>query len=334
MTSKTQDPHFEVRPSLITGDTADVYLHRTQRILRNEGMNPTVVMEFSVSRSAVFCGSQEVKAVLERVTSEGNREVWAMEEGESVEEGEVCLSIRAPYSSFGLYETAICGILAQSTGWATGARRLITPAHGIPVFCVGAHNVHPSVAPILDYASVVGGCENGSTVLGSKMVGASPIASVSGALVQLFGDPVAAMAAYDRSMAPDVPRVGYVDPRRDVVAQTIEVATLMKDHLDAIRLARVPGGIPVPLAVIQEVRSRLDALDFEHVRIVLSGDLTPERITKLIVGKAPIDAFHDSGYIALSIPIPFRPAIRTISDREVPQESPPPAPNPRLMRFL
>lgn len=334
MTSKTKDPHFEVRPSLITGDTADVYLHRTQRVLRNEGMNPTVVMEFSVSRTAVFCGSQEVKAVLEKVTSEGNREVWAMEEGESVQEGEVCLSIRAPYSSFGLYETAICGILAHSTGWATGARELIAPANGIPVFCVGAHNVHPSVAPILDYAAVTGGCENGSTVLGTKLVGSSPIASVSGALVQLFGDPVNAMAAYDRSMAPDVPRVGYVDPRGDIVAQTIEVATLMKDHLDAIRLARIPGGMPVPLTIIQEVRNRLDALKFEHVRIVLSGDLTPERIRELVSGKAPVDAFHDSGYIASSVPIPFRPAIRTISDRKVPQESVPPAPNPRLMRFL
>ena len=43
------NPSFEVRPSVITGDTADVYLHRTQRILRNEGLNPTVVMEFAAA---------------------------------------------------------------------------------------------------------------------------------------------------------------------------------------------------------------------------------------------------------------------------------------------
>ena len=287
MTAGGRNPHFEVRPSLITGDTADVYLHRTQRILRNEGLNPVVVMEFSASRQAVACGCQEVRAVLERVTSESNREVSAVEEGEEVAGGEVCLSIRAPYSSFGLYETAICGILANSTGWATAAHELTQAAHGIPVVCVGAHNVHPSVAPIMDYAAVVGGCENGSTVLGSKMAGKSPIATVSGALLQLIGDPVKAAAAFDRSVAPDVPRVGYVDPRGDVVAQAVEVARLMNDHLDAIRLARVPGRRPIPIEVIKEVRNRLDELDFKRVQLVLSGEMTPEHIRQFVDAGRP-----------------------------------------------
>ena len=334
MTISGRNPHFEVRPSLITGDTADVYLHRTQRILRNEGLNPIVVMEFSASRRAVVCGSQEVRALLERVTSESNREVSAVEEGEDVAAGEVCLSIRAPYSSFGLYETAICGILANSTGWATAARELAQAANGVPVVCVGAHNIHPSVAPIMDYAAVVGGCDNGSTVLGSKMAGKSPIATVSGALLQLIGDPVKAAAAFDRSVAPEVPRVGYVDPRSDVIAQAVEMVTLMNGHLDAIRLARVPGGKPVPLEVIKEVRSRLDELDFKHVQLVLSGEMTPEHIRHLVQGGGPIDVFHDTSYIPSAAPVPFRANIRIISNRIVPQESEPPAPNPHLMRLL
>ena len=91
MTISSHNPTFEVRPSVITGDTADVYLHRTLRILRNEGLNPTVVMEFSVTRSAVLCGTLEVKAILAKVTSEGNREMWAVEEGAEVAQNEVCL---------------------------------------------------------------------------------------------------------------------------------------------------------------------------------------------------------------------------------------------------
>ena len=63
-----REPDFEVRPSLITGDTAEVYLHRTQRVLRNQGLNPVVVMEFSVTESGVLCGTREVKAVLEKGT--------------------------------------------------------------------------------------------------------------------------------------------------------------------------------------------------------------------------------------------------------------------------
>ena len=127
-----RNPTFEVRPSVITGDTADVYLHRTQRILRNEGLNPTVSMQFSASREAVISGSLEVKALIGKVTSEGNRELWAVEEGSHVGQNEVCLEIKAPYSSFGLYETAVCGVLAHQTGWATAARDLVKTAERRP----------------------------------------------------------------------------------------------------------------------------------------------------------------------------------------------------------
>ncbi len=330
----SRNPHFEVRPSVITGDTADVYLHRTQRILRNEGLNPTVVMDFSATRAGVLCGTLEVKALLSKVTSEGNREVWAVEEGADLAEGEVCLQVRAPYSSFGLYETAICGMLAHQSGWATAARQLAKAAGEIPLISVGAHNVHPSVAAVMDYAAVVGGAITCSTVLGARLANTQPIATVSGALVQIMGDPVKAALAFDRAVAPDIPRVAYVDPRKNVVDQGIEIARVMRDHLSSVRLARVPGGAPAQTDTIRELRQRLDDAGAKNVTIVLSGRLTPERIRSLLDEGAPVDLFHDSGYISSAPPIPFLPNIRTISDRPVPQEVEPPSPNPRLMRLL
>ena len=329
-----RNPSFEVRPSVITGDTADVYLHRTQRILRNEGLNPLVTMEFACSRSAVLCGAMEVKAVLGKVTSEGNREVWAVEEGTEVEEGEICLQVKAPYSSFGLYETAICGILAHSTAWATAATEVVRAAENVPVICVGAHSVHPSVAPVMDYAAVVGGCASGSTVLGTRLANTQPIATVSGALVQLMGDAVKAIDAFDRAVAPDVARVAYVDPRKDVVAQSVAVAMAMKDRLSAVRLARVPGGVSVQADIVREVRQRLDAVGAKKVMIVLSGRMSPERVRTLLDEGAPVDTFHDTGYIAAASPVPFWPNIRSISERPIPQETEPPPPNPRLLRIL
>lgn len=330
----SRNPSFEVRPSVITGDTADVYLHRTQRILRNEGLNPLVTMEFACSRSAVLCGAMEVKAVLGKVTSEGNREVWAVEEGTEVEEGEICLQVKAPYSSFGLYETAICGILAHSTAWATAATEVVRAAENVPVICVGAHSVHPSVAPVMDYAAIVGGCASGSTVLGTRLANTQPIATVSGALVQLMGDAVKAIDAFDRAVAPDVARVAYVDPRKDVVAQSVAVARAMKDRLSAVRLARVPGGVSVQADTVREVRKRLDAVGAKKVMIVLSGRMSPERVRTLLDEGAPVDTFHDTGYIAAASPVPFWPNIRSISERPIPQETEPPPPNPRLLRIL
>jgi len=329
-----RNPAFEVRPSVITGDTADVYLHRTQRVLRNEGINPTVLMEFSAAEAGTLCGAMEVRAVLSKVTAEGNREVWAIEEGGQVVAGEVCLTVKAPYSPFGLYETAICGILAHHSGWATAAHALAREAGSIPVVNVGAHNVHPSVAPIMDYAAVIGGCITGSTALGSRLAGSPPVVTVSGALVQLMGDPFKAIDAFDRAVAPDVLRIAYVDPRKDLVAQAVELASRMKDHLQSVRIARMPGGQPVDTATIQKVRNGLDMVGARSVSIVLSGRITPGRIRTLLDEGAPVGVFHDNGYISSANPITFLPNILSISDRAIPQETEPLPPNPRLQRVL
>ena len=334
MNFNSRNPLFEVKTSVITGDSADVYLHRTQRIMRNEGMNPNVLMEFAATEHAIMCGALEVKAILSKVTSEGNREIWALEEGLSVSPSEVCLQVRAPYSSFGLYETAICGTLAHQTGWATAARRLTDAAKGIPVISVGAHNVHPSVAAVMDYAAVVGGCASGSTALGAKLANTPPVATVSGALVQLMGDPLKAVLAFDKAFPPDVQRVAYVDPRKDIIDQVISVAAGTKDHLNSVRISRAPGGRLVDASDIHLVRQRLDEIDANHVQIVLSGRLSPERIMDLVENNAPVDILHDTSYIASSSPVPFSPNIRSISDKEVPQELDPMPPNPRLLRLL
>ena len=325
---------FEISRPVLVGDTADVYLQRTLTILRNEGVNPAVTMEFTPERSGVLCGLTEARVLLSRILPDTGSEVWALEEGEHIEAGEVTLRVKAPYGSLGLYETAICGILAHHSGWATAAHALAAEAGTIPVVNVGAHNVHPSVAPVMDYAAVVGGCLSGSTVLGSKLANSPPVATVSGALVQLMGDPVLAMVAFDRAVAPDVQRIAYVDPRKDPASQAVAVAEKMQDHLNSVRIARIPGGRSVDTQTLVEVRRRLDEIGALSVSIVLSGRLTPERIRTLLDEGAPVDVFHDNGYIASANPLTFLPNIRTISDKPVPQEMEPPPHNTRLVRVL
>ena len=52
--------------SVMVGDTADVYLHHTQHILRNEGINPIVTVEFNARRSGNFCGLKEIQLLLKK----------------------------------------------------------------------------------------------------------------------------------------------------------------------------------------------------------------------------------------------------------------------------
>ena len=152
--------------------------------------------------------------------------------------------------------------------------------------------------------------------------------------MQLMGDPIKAIDAFDRAVAPDVQRIAYVDPRKDPTTQAVELARRMKDHLQSVRIARMPGGQPVDTTTIQAVRRELDAAGARSVSIVLSGRITPERIHMLLGEGAPVDVFHDNGYISSANPIAFLPNILSISDRTIPQETEPLPPNPRLQRML
>ena len=52
----------------------------------------------------------------------------ALHDGDLVTPKEVVLRIRARYRAFALYETAMLGMLSQSTGWATAARQCVEAA--------------------------------------------------------------------------------------------------------------------------------------------------------------------------------------------------------------
>ena len=53
---------------------------------------------------------------------------WMVTDGDHVEKKEIVLRIQARYRAFALYETAMLGMLAQSTGWATASRECVETA--------------------------------------------------------------------------------------------------------------------------------------------------------------------------------------------------------------
>ena len=69
------NPEFDIRPTILVGDTADVSFQRTLTVLRNEGINPIVTMEFSPKHSGIFSGIKEVRALLGKVLPETGSEV-------------------------------------------------------------------------------------------------------------------------------------------------------------------------------------------------------------------------------------------------------------------
>ena len=327
---------YEIRRPVLVGETADVYLQRTQTILRNEGINPVVTMEFSPERGGVFCGLAEVRVLLARILPETGSEVWALEEGETVEAKEVALRIKAPYGSLGLYETAISGIFASSTGWATAARECVEAANGVPVVALGARYVHPNVAADMDYASIVGGCVSCATIQGARLAGVTPAGNMPHALILLMGDTVKAMQSFDRHMPQEVPRVALVDTLRDEAEEALDVARAFKEKLRGIRLDTPieRGGVTPEL--VAEVRARLDLAGFRHVEITVSSGFTPERIKQFMEYGAPVNTFGVGTYIATSPPNPYAADIHEVDGRPVAKRGriPGVTPNPRLDRVM
>ena len=327
---------FEIGRSVLTGYTADNELHRALTILRNEGVNPEVVVEFTAERDAVLCGITEVKTLLDRVLPETDREVWAIDEGVTVAAGEVALRIRASYASFGLFETAILGTLASCTGWATAASECVDAGGGIPVIAYGARHVHPEVVGVMDYSAVVGKCASSSSVVGQQLHGLTPSGTMSHSLVLLMGDTLRSVLAFDKHMPPEVPRVALVGTFKDEIEEALDVAKVLRERLRGIRLDTPKERGEVTPELVHEIRARLDQSDHSHVDIFVSGGITPDRIREFVNAGAPVSVFAVGYYIAAASPIAFTADIKEIEGKAIARRGRIPglSVNPRLSQVL
>ncbi len=310
------------RPSreILSGDSADVYFARADSILEREGLDPIVTMEVFTRREAVLCGIDEAKNLLGHVLGPSDPAETCLEtldDGDVIEPREIVLRIKARYRKFGLYETAFLGMLAQSTGWATAARECVDVANPDPIISFGARHVHPDITDVLDYAAIVGGCVGASTPAGARLAGLAPSGTMPHSLVLIFGDTVEAALAFDRDLGPEVPRIVLVDTFKDEAEEALRVAHALGDRLYGIRLDTPSERGRVTADLVHEVRARLDQEGYDHVRIVVSGGLNPDRIRYFRDAGAPVDSFAVGSYISGATPIDFTGDIKEIDGKPI-----------------
>ena len=319
---------FDIRPSIIRGDPADAYLHWTKEVMRLESLNPKVLMDFVPARDGVLCGMEEVKSLLQNVLPKqeadsgveplnNEAEVWALEEGDDIKSGEPALRIIANYASFALYETSICGILSSSSGWATAASKCVKAAGDKTVIAYGARHIHPNVAHILDYASVLGGCSSASTLLGSRQSGRNPFGNMPHSLPLIFGDTVVAAQAFDRHLGMEVQRIVLVGTFGDEGEEALKVSQALRDKLRGIRIDTPIERGGVTPTIVGELRARMDQMNFKHVEIYISGGLNPARIKEFQDLDSPVNGYLVGSYISGAAPNDFTADIREIEDKAV-----------------
>lgn len=317
--------HEEIR----RGETADIYFVRTYEILRARGqLDVEVVAEVFASRPGILAGVDECLALLE-----GRRvEVWALPEGSAFGTREVVMRIAGQYGQFGIYETALLGMVASSSAWATAARECRDAAGGRTFLSFGARHVHPAVAPVMERAALVGGADGASCILGARLAGRAPRGTVPHAVFLIVGDTVEVARTYDAIVPADAPRIILVDTFKDEAEEALRVAAALGERLGGVRLDTPGerGGVTPDL--VREVRARLDQAGFGHVQIFVSGGVTPARIPELAAAGA--DGFGVGSYISGARPIDMTMDLKVIAGRPVAKRGriPGVTANPRLVR--
>ncbi len=276
------------------------------------GLNDVIVTaEIFANHAGLLAGVEEALQMLAPL----NLTVAALDEGSAVTSKQVVMRITGQYGVFGLYETALLGILASSSGWATAAREVVDAAGPVPVVSFGARHVHPAVASVMDRAAMVGGAQGASSILGARQAGQNPSGTMPHALLLMAGDTVRAAEAYDKLMPPGAPRVVLVDTFKDEAEEALRVAQALGGKLDAVRLdtPRERGGVTPEL--VREVRARLTQKGYGHVGVFVSGGLTPARIGPLV--EAGVTGFGVGSYIAAAPPLDMTMDLKEINGEPV-----------------
>jgi len=323
--------HSATHEEIIKGATSDLYFVRTRELLASVGKERTfVVAEIFCSREGVLAGVEEAVNLLKNKKVS----VWAVPEGEKIEKKEVVMRISGPYDEFGMYETALLGMLASASGWATAARLCREAAGDKPVICFGARHVHPAVAPVMERAAIIGGANDCSCILGAKLLGKEPVGTVPHAAILIVGDTVETAFIYDKVMPEDSPRIILVDTFKDEAEETLRVSAALKERLHGVRLDTPAERGGVTPGLVHEIRVRLNMAGYNYVKILVSGGISAERIP--LLAEAGADAFGVGSFISAARPIDMTMDLKEIDGQPVAKRGRIPGitDNPRLKRVI
>jgi nicotinate phosphoribosyltransferase len=279
------------------GECTDIYFIRTEEALKNDGINPHVVMEVTATSLpdswAVFCGLADVLSLLDGMPVT----VDAMPEGTVFYRNEPVLRIAGKYRDFCRFETAILGFLCHASGIATSAAHIRLAAGDCPIYSFGSRRQHPAIAAMIERAAWIGGVDGVSNTCAPE--GMPVVGTMPHAFVMCYERPEDAWRAFDRSAPESVPRIMLCDTYCDEKSESLRAAEC---GAAAVRLDTPRSRRGNMRAIIEEVRWELDAHGHKKVQIFLSGGVTREDV---IAYRDCVDAFGVGGAIANAPVIDF-----------------------------
>jgi nicotinate phosphoribosyltransferase len=289
------------------GYYSDKYFVRAREVLDRDGYNPRVTVQVFGKADALLGGIDEAIAILKLCSRDwAALDVKALHDGDAVAPWEVVLEIEGPYAHFAHLETLYLGVLARRTRVGTNTRRVVAAAHPKQIMFFPARHDHWLVQTGDGYAAHIAGAIGVSTDAQASWWGSEGIGTVPHGLIAAYGgDTVLASRKFLEYMNPDARLVTLVDFENDCVGMSVNLASALGSSLYGVRIdtsemlvdksvipmmgRSKPTGVTPQL--VQNVRDALDRAGHGHVRIVVSGGFTVDKIRDFEALHVPVDAY-------------------------------------------
>ena len=272
-----------------SAETTDAYFLHTKKVLQRNGIDTRVTMEVFArdvpypDNWGVVSGIYEAAKLLEGLPVD----VWAFDEGSVfVADGntamyEPLMVIEGRYVDFVEYENPLLGLLTSSTSVSTRAAKFRMATGSKLLLSFGTRRVHPALAPMVERACYIAGFDGVSNVLGAKLLKLEPSGTMPHALVQVLGSQERAWRLFDETVPKGTPRVALVDTFWDEKTEAIRAFEVLGPRLWGVRLDTPASRRGDFVMIAEEVRWELDRRGGKNVKIIASGRLDEEQITRL-----------------------------------------------------
>jgi len=290
----------------------DAYFNHARDALLADRRHPDVVVQVFQKNEAWLGGMDEAIAIL-RLCSDrpDGLTIRALHDGDRIEPWETVLTIEGDYTTFAHLETAYLGTLARRTLITTNVVKVLEAANGKQIIFMPARFDHHRVQAGDGYAAYVAGRITGFEIgvtsdEQASWWGGRSIGTVPHSLIAAYGgDTVLAARTFADWAPPDMAVTVLADFENDSVRTAIEVAEALGERLWGVRLDTSetlvdrslwqemgdfkPAGVNERL--VRKTRAALDDGGFGHVRIVVSGGFTVEKIRAFEERGVPVDAY-------------------------------------------
>jgi nicotinate phosphoribosyltransferase len=294
------------------GYYTDAYFNHTRQVLLRDGRHPRVVMQVFQKRHSFLGGVDEAIAVLKLCADDWeDLTVHALYDGDEIAPYEPVLRIEGDYTGFAHLETVYLGVLGRRTLITSNVVRVLEAANRKPIIFMPARHDHHRVQTGDGYAAYIAGKVVGTEIgvtsdAQASWWGGRGIGTVPHALIAAYGgNTVLAATKFIENVDSDINVTVLVDFENDSVGTALEVARALGRQLWGVRLDTSgqlvdrslwgemgdfdPRGVNEQL--VRKVREALDRDGFEHVKIVVSGGFTAERIRAFEERGVPVDSY-------------------------------------------